>query len=132
MFVCVPHVWRSAHGVRKGHPTPELKLSYESLGVPGRWRPAGRCLPRAAPHLYRALSVALGPTYQQQLHGELDGVAVEGNADALVDSQSHHGREEQQDAGRVRFWESYAVVNYVLKEENDCGGFLRDVTAAEI
>jgi hypothetical protein len=64
------------------------------------------------------LSVVLGPTYQQQLHGELDRVAVEGNADALVDSQSHHRGDEQQDAGRVRFGESYAVVNYVLKEEN--------------
>lgn len=57
-------------------------------------------------------------TYQKQLHGELDGVAVEGNADALVNSQSHHSSEEQQDAGGVGFGESYAVVNYVLKEED--------------
>lgn len=66
----------------------------------------------------RALFVILGPTYQQQLHGELNGVPVEGDADAFVDSQSHDSSEEQQDAGRVRFGESYAVVNYVLKEEN--------------
>ena len=57
-------------------------------------------------------------TYQEQLHGELNGVAVEGNAYALVDSQSHHSGEEEQDAGGVGFGESDAVVNYVLKEEN--------------
>lgn len=43
---------------------------------------------------------------------------VEGNAYALVDSQSHHRGEEEQDTGGVGFGESDAVVNYVLKGEN--------------
>lgn len=108
-------------------------LEPQSLAVLGHWRLGRPLPPKGCPHpCCTALSAVLGPTYQHQLHRELDGVAVEGDADALVDSQSHHGGEEQQDAGRVRFGESYAVVNYVLKEENDCRGFLRDVTAAEI
>lgn len=64
------------------------------------------------------MALGLRDTYQEQLHGELDGIAVEGDADALVHSQSHYSSEEQQDAGGVRFGKSYAVVNYVLKEEN--------------
>lgn len=83
-------------------------------------------------HTHTAFSVVLGPTYQQQLHGELDGVAVEGDADALVDSQSHHSGEEQQDAGRVCFRERNAVVNYVLKEENISEVSLGGVTAVEL